>query len=177
MKKKLLIIVPIVLAVLAVCGWIGYNIYRHPGNARNHSAQALGMAESEAVRQTVLSRESNRILVAYFSHTGTTKGVATEIASRTGADLFEIRPEKAYGNVYAESNREIRKNERPALSGAVDDMSAYDVVFVGFPIWWHATPAPINTFLESYDLTGKLIIPFCTSSESPMEEGLTVIRN
>lgn len=78
---------------------------------------------------------------------------------------------------YKESNREIRKNERPALTDTVQNMDAYDIVFVGYPVWWHATPAPVNTFLESYDLTGKLIIPFCTSGGSDIDETMPTFLN
>lgn len=92
------------------------------------------------------------------------------MSEKTGGDLFEIVTQNGYSNVYMESNREIRKNERPALTDTVENMDEYDIVFVGYPVWWHATPAPINTFLENYDLTGKLIIPFCTSGESDIDE-------
>lgn len=76
-----------------------------------------------------------------------------------------------------QSNSEIRNNERPALSDTVENMDEYDIVFVGYPVWWHATPAPINTFLESYDLTGKLIIPFCTSGGSDIDETMPTFLN
>lgn len=76
-----------------------------------------------------------------------------------------------------ESNGEIRGNERPALTDTVKNMEEYDIVFVGYPVWWHATPAPINTFLESYDLTGKLIIPFCTSGGSDIDETMPTFLN
>ena len=69
-----------------------------------------------------------------------------------------------------QSNSEIRRGARPELSETVNGMEEYDIVFVGYPVWFHATPAPVNTFLESYDLTGKLIIPFCTSGGSDISE-------
>ena len=72
---------------------------------------------------------------------------------------------------------EIRSNARPSLTDTVENMAEYDVVFVGYPVWWHATPAPINTFLESYDLTGKLIIPFCTSGGSDIDETMPTFLN
>lgn len=73
---------------------------------------------------------------------------------------------------YTQSNREIRKGELPALSGSIPDMTKYEIVFVGYPVWWHTTPAPINRFLESYDLTGKLVIAFCTSGSNDIAETL-----
>lgn len=97
------------------------------------------------------------------SYTRKTKGA-------TGADLFEIAPQKEYSNVYMQSNSEIRRGSRPELTENVSNMDDYDIVFVGYPVWWHATPASVNTFLESYDLKGKLIIPFCTSGGSDIDE-------
>lgn len=84
--------------------------------------------------------------------------------------MFEITPLNGYSNVYTQSNREIRRGERPALADTVENVDEYDVVLVGYPVWWHAAPAPINTFLESYDFSGKLIIPFCTSGGSDIAE-------
>ena len=172
MKKKTLIIILVVLAALVICSTVGYNIYRHPGNARSHSDLSVHRMEAEDLKQSILRDDSYRILVAYFSYTGTTRRVAENIAEKTGADLFEIKTASAYSNVYTQSNREIRRNERPALAETLDDISGYDIIFVGFPVWWHAAPAPVNSFLESYDLKDKLIIPFCTSSESPISEAM-----
>lgn len=78
-------------------------------------------------------KEDKKVLVAYFSYSGTTKGIANAISERTGADLFEIKTQKEYSNVYTESNREIRKNEKPELADAVEQPEAYDIVFVGYP--------------------------------------------
>lgn len=72
--------------------------------------------------------------------------------------------------MYLQSNAEIRKGERPELLSTVENMDKYDIIFIGYPVWFHATPAPINSFLESYDLKGKLIIPFCTSGGSDIDE-------
>ena len=115
--------------------------------------------------------------MAYFSYTGTTRKVANEISQKTNGDLFEIEPQEDYGNLYLESNFEIRNNERPTLKNQVENIDDYDIIFVGYPVWFHATPAPINTFLESYDLQGKLIIPFCTSGESDIDETMPTFLN
>ena len=173
-KRKIspVLIVLIVILVLVIAGAVGYSIYRHPDTFRNLKDDSLDETATIAVRDRIMEKESPEILVAYFSYSGTTKGVAEKIAESTGGTLFEINTVKTYSNVYTESNREIRRNERPELSSAVADMDKYDIVFVGFPVWWHATPAPINTFLESYDLKDKLIIPFCTSGGSEMDEPL-----
>ena len=85
-------------------------------------------------------------MVTYFSYSGTTERVANALSERIGGDLFEIAPQNEYSNVYMQSNSEIRKGERPPLGGTVENMEEYDIVFVGYPVWWHATPAPVNSF-------------------------------
>ena len=144
---------------------------------RSLSDNTLDDVQMEALREEILSQPDVNVLVAYFSYSGTTRNVATALSEKTGGDLFEITPQKGYSNVYMESNSEIRSNARPALTDTVENMEEYDIVFVGYPVWWHATPAPINTFLESYDLTGKLIIPFCTSGGSAIDKTIPTFLN
>lgn len=170
MKHKRILIAGIAALLVIVLALAGYNLYRFPAMLRRLPDRSLSDAQTEELRSDILSRSDKKILVAYFSYSGTTKNIAASLSEKTGADLFEIATQEAYSDVYQESNREIRKNERPALTDTVRNMEQYDIVFVGYPVWWHATPAPINTFLESYDLTGKLIIPFCTSGESDIDE-------
>ena len=113
-------------------------------------------------------------LVAYFSASGVTAGVAEKLAKAAGADLYEIKPAVPYTkadldwmNKQSRSSIEMSNlSSRPEISGRVDNMDEYDVIFVGFPIWWYVAPTIINTFLESYDLTGKTIILFATSGGS-----------
>lgn len=120
----------------------------------------------------------NKILVAYFSATGTTKRLAQKIAAVTNAALFSIEPMIPYTtadldwtNSQSRSSIEMKdKTSRPAIKTRVDDIACYDTIFVGFPIWWYIAPTIINTFLESYDLTDKTIITFATSGSSKMEE-------
>ena len=117
---------------------------------------------------------SKKVLVAYFSCSGVTKGVAESLAEVVGADLFEIEPEEPYTDADLDwTNKQSRStvemndpSSRPAIKSAVADMSSYEVVFVGFPIWWYVAPTIINAFLESYDFAGKTIVPFCTSGGS-----------
>lgn len=119
--------------------------------------------------------QEHKILVAYFSATGTTKGVAEHIANGLNADIYEIVPEEAYTDAdldYNDNNSRttIEMNDpdaRPAISGSVENMEQYDIIFVG-PIWWYVAPTIINTFLESYDFSGKTIVPFATSGGSGM---------
>ena len=118
----------------------------------------------------------SRKLVAYFSASGVTAKVAEILSEAIGADLYAIEPEVPYTKADLDwmdkkSRSTIEMNNpasRPAITGKRDNMNDYDTVFVGFPIWWYVAPTIINTFLESYDLTGKTIIPFATSGGSDM---------
>ena len=118
----------------------------------------------------------NKTLVAYFSVSGQTAKLAKTIAEVTGGDLFEIAPETPYtardldwNDKTSRSTIEMKDpKSRPAIAGRVGDMTQYDTVFVGFPIWWYQAPRIIETFLESYDLSGKTVIPFATSGGSGM---------
>lgn len=118
----------------------------------------------------------SRILVAYFSASGVTAKVAENLAETIGADIFCIEPEIPYTKsdldwTNKESRSSIEMNDptsRPSIKDKRDNMDDYDTVFVGFPIWWYVAPTIINTFLESYDFTGKTIIPFATSGGSGM---------
>lgn len=118
----------------------------------------------------------SRKLVAYFSASGVTAKVAEKLSEAIGADLYAIEPEVPYTKADLDwmdkkSRSTIEMNNpasRPAIAGKRDNMNDYDTVFVGFPIWWYVAPTIINTFLESYDLTGKTIIPFATSCGSDM---------
>ncbi|NSE86276.1 flavodoxin [Dorea formicigenerans] len=118
--------------------------------------------------------QEHKILVAYFSSTGTTKGVAEHIANGLNADIYEIVPEEAYTDAdldYNDNNSRttIEMNDpdaRPAISGSVENMEQYDIIFVGYPIWWGEAPRIVSTFMESYDFSGKTIVPFCTSGGS-----------
>ena len=109
---------------------------------------------------------ADKILVAYYSKTGHTKAAAQKIAKAAGGALHEIVPTKEYPASYvatvAVAKWEQLKNEKPALNDKVQGFEDYNVVLVGFPIWWFTCPQLINTFMESYDLTGKTFYPFCT---------------
>lgn len=126
---------------------------------------------------------SKKILVAYFSASGTTAVTAKNLAEAVGADLYEIKPAVPYTHedldwMDKKSRSSVEMNNksgRPALANTDAGIAAYDAIFVGFPIWWYVAPTIINTFLESYDFSGKTIIPFATSGGSGMgktNEGL-----
>ena len=113
-------------------------------------------------------------LVAYFSATGTTANAAKALANAAGADIYEIKPKVPYTkddlnwrNLKSRSSLEMKdKSSRPELADTNADISGYDTIFIGFPVWWYIAPTIINTFLESYDFSGKRIVLFATSGGS-----------
>lgn len=119
------------------------------------------------------SKGSN-ILIAYFSHTGNTEQVAQEIAEYTGGDLAEIQRAEEYGDLQEEAEAEILDGTRPDITVSVENITDYDTVFVGYPIWWDEAPAMIATFLADNDFSGKTIIPFCTSASDDIGNSLHI---
>ena len=125
-----------------------------------------------------------KALVAYFSATGVTKRIAEMLSDSINAKLFEIIPHDLYTNAdldwtngNSRSSVEMRdKNSRPKIESRVHDMENYDVVFVGFPIWWYREPSIIDTFIESHDFDGKTIVPFATSGGSPIADSYKGIQ-
>lgn len=117
---------------------------------------------------------ANKILVAYFSASGRTERAAKEIAAAVGGDLYEISPKQPYTDADLDwtdkkSRSTLEMNDpacRPAIAGAPVNAAEYDRVFVGFPIWWYVEPRIVDTFLQSYDFAGKVLIPFATSGGS-----------
>lgn len=113
----------------------------------------------------------NQILVVYFSASGVTRTTAEKLAAAAKADLFEIRPERPYTAEDLDYTKKTSRSTlemqdlscRPALASDALDTAKYDVVFVGFPIWWGREPSVIDSFVEAHNLTGKRVIPFCTS--------------
>ena len=127
---------------------------------------------------------SQKSLVVYFSCSGVTKKTAELLSDVAGADLFEIRPEVPYTKADLDwmdkkSRSTVEMNDpssRPAIADKVEHMEQYDTVYVGFPIWWYVAPTIINTFLESYDFSGKTVIPFATSGGSGMGKTEAVLQ-
>ncbi|MBR6978706.1 MAG: NAD(P)H-dependent oxidoreductase [Prevotella sp.] len=137
--------------------------------------------------QTSKTKENKemKVLVAYFSASGVTKGVAQQLAEVTGGTLHEIKPEQPYTdadldwrNKQSRSSVEMQdKKSRPAITGKLADMKDYDIVYVGFPIWWYTCPTIINTFMEAYDFQGKTVIPFATSGGSGIKKACEDLKN
>ena len=130
------------------------------------------------------AKSNKKVLVAYFSASGVTAKVANKLSKAVGADLFEIKPAQPYTSAdldwtdkKSRSSVEMNdRNTRPAIANKVADMSKYDVVFVGFPIWWYREPSIIDTFMESYDFSGKQVVPFATSGGSGMGDSGSIMQ-
>lgn len=125
-----------------------------------------------------------KVLVAFFSASGVTAKVAERLATSVGADLFEIIPEVPYTKEdlnwmsrKSRSSVEMKdRSSRPAIASKVENISQYDVVFVGFPVWWYREPSIIDTFIEAYDFAGKKVIPFATSGTSGLGDSYKNIQ-
>ena len=129
-------------------------------------------------------KKMSKTLVAYFSATGTTKAVAERLAKAANADLYEITPVERYTDADLDwHNKKSRSSvemddlkSRPAIVGKVKNIESYDVVYVGFPIWWYTAPTIINTFIESNNLKGKTVIPFATSGGSTIRKSCADLK-
>lgn len=140
---------------------------------------------SQAEINSELSKDNTtdtvKVLVAYFSATNTTEGVAQTIADSINADLYEIIPEQPYTDADLDYHKDKSRstiemndpNSRPAISGSVKNMDKYDIIFIGYPIWWGEAPRILSTFVENYNFSGKTIVPFCTSGGSGMGSSAT----
>ncbi len=161
----------LILCIVCLCAACGNNASSntdtHSEPAQNeeqiHTEETDSDSESEA-QETVNEKE---ILIAYFSRTGNTKELAEEISSQIGGELFEIVPTEPYPADYDETverfRRERDENARPAIANSVEDITRYDVIFIGFPNWGDDMPHIVYTFLEQYDFSGKTLVPFCTN--------------
>lgn len=137
-------------------------------------------------QKTTQDMKTSKTLVAYFSATGTTHKVAQQIAQATGGRLYPIRPEQPYTDADLDwtdkSSRSTLEMQDPASRPAIimelheKDMKDYDTLFIGFPIWWNVAPHAVNTFIESYDLSGKVLIPFATSGSSSISNSVKELK-
>lgn len=177
MKKTITFLLSLLIVMsLAACGNSSDQTDQASAESSSgeNSTDDTADAETDETQQGETDVQGSRILVAYFSATNTTKGVAEHIANGLGADLYEIVPEEPYTDAdldYNDNNSRstIEMNDpdaRPAISGSVENMEQYDIVFIGYPIWWGEAPRIVSTFAESYDFSGKTMVPFCTSGGS-----------
>lgn len=165
------------LAVFLLTFLMAASLVACAGNSESTETSTTGVENhvSEDASETENSKaEETKVLVAYFSATNTTEGVAEQIANGLNADLYEIVPAEPYTDAdldYNDNNSRStlemnNPDARPAISGSVENMEQYDIVFIGYPIWWSEAPRIVSTFVESYDFSGKTIVPFCTSGGS-----------
>lgn len=152
--------------------------------AENGTASETSELPAGSDRQETAGEASADTLIIYFSCTGNTKAAAEEIQKQTGADMFEIVPEIPYtaedlnyNDDDSRANQEQSDDSaRPVISGSIEDFDSYEIVFVGYPIWWGTLPKIVNTLLDTYDFSGKTVIPFCTSGGSGIGTSVSVIR-
>ena len=149
---------------------LGIRLVRNAGNERSGTVTAEGLTDTQT---------TGKILIAYFSWGGNTRGIAQEIQKQTGADIFEITLIEPYSTDYdtvlMEAQEDQHKQARPELAGHVENMENYDTILLGYPNWWASIPMPIASFLEEYDFTGKRIIPFCSHGGGRFGQSLTAI--
>jgi len=147
----------------------------------------VGMATATDAqqRQSMNKVQSNhKILIAYFSATGTTARAAEKLANVTGGEIYAIVPAQPYissdlawNDKQSRSSVEMNDSKsRPAIKGKKENIADYDVIFIGYPIWWDLAPRIINTFIESHDLKGKTIIPFATSGGSTLSGSAAALK-
>lgn len=176
MKKIALILLAVVM-VLSLAACAGGNEpagTNSAGSSQTSTNEDSTPDTSSTDSEPSSEPEGSKILVAYFSATNNTEGVAQKLADGLGADLYEIVPEQPYtdedldyGNSKSRSSVEMNDpSSRPAISGSVENLDQYDVVFIGYPIWWGEAPRIMSTFVESYDFSGKTLAAFCTSASS-----------
>ena len=151
------------------------------------SAQPSGSPSSAPEEESALPKDSSspeetgaKSLVVYFSRSGNTEKVAEAIQSQTGSDIFEIVPavpySEDYDTVLTVAQAEQKADARPAISGSIEDIGQYDVVYVGFPIWWGDMPMILYTFFDDYDLSGKTVALFCTSGGSGLSNTVNEVK-
>ena len=129
-------------------------------------------------------QSNHKVLVAYFSATGTTARAAQKVADVTGGELYAITPAQPYTDADLDWNDKQSRSSvemnapkaRSALGGKRLDVSGYDVVFIGYPIWWDLAPRIINTFIESHDLKGQTVVPFATSGSSSIANSAAMLK-
>lgn len=145
---------------------------------------ACSQSAKHSTEQSDNDTAAKKALVVYFSATGTTKGVANDIAKLAGADIIEIVPERAYTDAdldwrdkNSRSSVEMADSaSRPAIKAPTIDAADYDIVFIGYPIWWDMAPTVVNTYIESAGLDGKTVIPFATSGGSGINNSVTKLK-
>ena len=173
--KKALALVTTMIMVFTLIGCGG-----NSGSKTKTESKADVAAPNVSNQVKPDSVKTGKILIAYFSKTGNTKRVAQEIQKDVGGDLFEIKTTNTYPEEYQATTEQAKteKNNkfRPQLATQVADFSSYDVVFVGYPIWWGTMPMGVFSFLEQNNFAGKTVIPFCTHGGSGLGDSVSEIK-
>lgn len=180
MKKGIRTITTIIAAIIlsgtAACGGTS----PAPSASSNSSSSDASRSATSNATETTSPSNDGKVLVAYYSRTGTTEQVAKTIAQDTDGKLFRIEISEAYPEDYTQmtevAQQELNDDARPAIKGSVDNMDQYSTVFIGYPIWWGQPPMAVLTFLDAYDWQGKTVIPFCTSGGSSIDGSLAKIE-
>lgn len=158
--KKIFLSVLFLITVLSLiaCG-------NNSPNIENNTVKNSNLTDKENLDKT-----EKKILVAYFSRTGNTKETALQIQRNTGGEIFEIQPVSPYPDDYNkavdQAKKELESDYRPTLKTKVANPESYDIIFIGYPIWWGTIPGPVKTFLSENDFSGKILVPFCTHGGS-----------
>lgn len=185
--KKLLPVLLIATMLFSLAGCSGSseqsNASASPAPASSSSNDTTSSPPSDTDPQQPKEEpvsESSHSLIAYFSWSGHTEQLANMIQAETGGDLFAIETKMPYTDDYDavvdQAKQEQEENARPALASQVENMDDYDTIFIGYPNWWNDVPMAVLTFMESYDWTGKTIIPFCTSGGGGFGQGVRSIE-
>ena len=181
------------------CGWIytdtitpdGYQVNADGAWTVNNHIQTIAVepgyggngqiGETQSAEGSVQNTNTDEdILIVYFSRTGNTARAARLIQAQIGGDIFEIQPSESYPESYSattqRAQREISAGALPAIEEDVENLTDYEIIFVGYPIWWDTTPPVVNTFLSGHNFAGKTMIPFCTSGGSGIQGSLSNIN-
>lgn len=174
MKKR---IVPVIVTLLLA---LGLTACGESSSDTKEEAQNVAVNQNEndtsADTDTTEPLEADKVLIVYYSNTGTTESAAEQIAAFTGGTLSKIERAEEYGDLEAEAEAEIQEGEQPEIITDIENLEAYDTIFVGYPIWWDEAPAMISTFLANNDFAGKTIIPFCTSASDDIGNSLHIFE-
>lgn len=184
MNNKILVSI-IVIALIGIVGVGSYFIISKNNDTNmvnNNENNESGVSNEKNEEETM--NNNSKTAIIYFSATGTTKTVAEYIQEETKGDLIEIVPRDKYTDsdlIYSNNNSRANKEQndsssRPEIANKIE-VSSYDTIYLGYPIWWGDVPKIILTFLDTYDLNGKTVIPFCTSHSSGISESLSTLNN
>ena len=168
MKKKLILLFLVLLTLFTITGCINKKENKNTSNSNTSSSE--------------IKSDDNKVVI-YFSATGTTKSIAEKIAKESKSDIIEIIPKEKYKSDDLNYNSDCRANReqndpkaRPEIENDIN-ISNYDTIYLGYPIWWGTNPKIILTLLDKYDFTGKTIIPFCTSGSTGISGSVRDLRN